>query len=115
MFTFKIIEKIMDPETRVKINMLKEKNFGKMFENNAISPDELTQEYGGNKVDPESYWPPIMMKLPDSAYESSEQNIFVDMNSQEQESIIKENKDEPIIFPQRKPILKKIGICEKYF
>jgi hypothetical protein len=102
LFTFKIIEKIMDPETRVKINMLKKKSFDKMFENGQIDPCELTEEFGGTKVDNENYWPPVMMKLPDFEKKSNVKNIFMKKNSFEQESFIKETKNEPITLPHKK-------------
>jgi hypothetical protein len=62
-FTFKIVEKIMDPETRVKIQMLKKNAYKKMFEQGEILESELVEEFGGTKEDKGVYWPPVMMDL----------------------------------------------------
>ena len=109
MFTFKIVEKIMDPETRVKIYMLKRGSFGKMFSEGGIDPDQMVQEFGGNKVDPDCNWPPVMLqqegvevdyKIEEPKNLETEKNIFKKNMDCTQEDDIKETKEStPIIYP----------------
>ena len=46
-FSFKIVEKMMDKSTRKKINMLKPKDYCKMWE--FIDVDQIPEEFGGQK------------------------------------------------------------------
>lgn len=99
LLTFKIIEKVMDAETRPKLQMMKLAAFTQSFEKNGLSPDEIPTEFGGLKQDLEQYWPPVLMTRPGP---EPPRNIFEVHNSnvQEQESVIRESKTQPVVFPR---------------
>lgn len=100
LFTFKIVERVMDAETRPKLQALKLATFVENFEKNGLSPNEIPVEFGGLKRDEGCYWPPVLMNVPRS---ESPFNIFQVQNSAllEQESVIRESKSEPVVFPRR--------------
>ena len=79
-FSFKIVEKMLDKSTRQKINMLKPKEYQKMWQ--FIDAAQIPEEFGGQKVDTKVYWPPVMMKKDNEIpHIDVSKNVFFDESS----------------------------------
>ena len=79
-FSFKIVEKMLDKSTRQKINMLKPKEYPKMWQ--YIDAAQIPEEFGGQKLDVGVYWPPVMMKKDNEIpHIDVSKNVFFDESS----------------------------------